>query len=759
MSVHKQEIALGDETISIETGNWAKQAHGSIVYRIGDLVLLATVCAADEAREGQDFFPLTVDYREKTYSVGRIPGGYIKREARPADHEVLLSRLIDRPIRPLFPEGYFSEVQLLLTVLSADKEINIEGHAITAASAALTVSDIPFSGPIAGVVVGRINGEFILNPTHTQLAEESDLELVVAGSKDAVAMIEGEAKELTNEEILAAIEYAHENIRKLLDGQTALASTIGVEKREVSLRLPDEGLKKEVFDFALDKMKTASSNTDKMARGTAVTQVYRDTLDHFKTKLADNTEIDINQTLRDVKTFVHDVEADVVRGQIFDNKVRADGRSLDEIRDISCELDVLPGTHGSAIFTRGQTQSLGTATLGTLGDNQRYENLAGQHHKNFMLHYNFPPYSVGETKRLMGPGRREIGHGQLAERALKAMVPGQDEFPYVIRLVSEILESNGSSSMASVCSGSMAMMTAGVPIARPVSGIAMGLITGEDGKYAILSDIAGIEDHFGDMDFKVAGSEKGITALQLDIKVTGISIEIMREALAQAETGRMHILGKMNEAIDKSRSDVPDNAPRITTLQIDPDRIGELIGPGGKVIRSIIEETGTEINVDDSGTVTVAAVDGDAATKAIDMIEGIFADVEVGTIYKGKVTRIADFGAFVQVMPGKEGLCHISKLDVERVTEVRDVVDVGDEIEVKVIGVDRQGRIDLSRKEVLAPGSGGGDRGGRGGDRGGRGDRSRDDRGGRGGDRGGRGGDRGGRDRDRGGRDRAGSRR
>ncbi len=766
MSTHTEEISLSGETISIESGKWAKQAHGSVVYRVGNLVLLATVCAEKEAREGQEFFPLTVDYREKLYSVGRIPGGYIKREARPAEHETLISRLIDRPIRPLFPEGYFCEVQLLITVLSADSNVEVEGHAITAASAALTVSDIPFHGPIAGVVVGRIDGKFVLNPTAEM--ERSDLELVVAGSKDAVTMIEGGANELTSDQILEAIELAHNRIKEMLAFQEKLAARVGVTKREVKLRKADDELRKEVRTFCFEKLQKASQNSDKIARQKDLDAVYSETKEHFKTKLASDSSRDADAAMKEVKTCLHDLEAEIVRSQIFDKKVRADGRALDEIRDITIELDVLPGVHGAAVFTRGQTQSLGVVTLGTAMDNQRYEDLGGKKTKNFMLHYNFPPYSVGEVKRMLAPGRREIGHGNLAERALRPLVPAQDKFPYVIRVVSEILESNGSSSMASVCSGSLAMMAGGIPLPRAVSGIAMGLITGEGGRYAVLSDIAGLEDHFGDMDFKVAGSENGITALQLDIKVTGISLEIMREALKQAEAGRLHILSKMNSAISEARADISKNAPRITTMQIDPGRIGELIGPGGKMIRSIIEKSGAEINVEDTGVVTIASVSGESAAIARDMIEGIFAEVVVGDKYTGTVKKIADFGAFIEILPGKEGLCHISKLDVTRVTSVRDVVNEGDKVEVMVIGIDRQGRIDLSRRDLLtdkpAPFLGGREGGREGGSDDDRGGRDRDSRGGgrggpRGGGRGGhggggRGGPGGGGGRDRGGRDR-----
>ncbi len=726
MSYHKTEATINGATISLETGKWAKQAHGAIVYRTGKLVLLATVCAEKEPREGQDFFPLTVDYREKYYSVGRFPGGYIKRENRPAEHETLLSRIIDRPVRPLFPQGYFSEVQLLITVLSADAETMTEGHAITAASAALCVSDIPFDGPIAGVVVGRINGEWIADPTVKQM-KDSDLELIVAGSQEAITMIEGEAQEFSSEEIIDAITFAHEVIKERIALQNEMAKTAGVEKRDVVLRLPDEEILKRVREYAFDRLNDASQNSDKAARSEGIDAINKETVEKFSQEIKDDPSYD--QKLKDIKNYLHELEGEIVRDTIFHKSLRADGRKTDEIRDISVELDVLPGVHGSAVFTRGQTQSLGVVTLGTAGDNQRYENLTGQQVKNFMLHYNFPPFSTGEVKRMMGPGRREIGHGNLAERALKKVIPSQDEFPYVIRIVSEILESNGSSSMATVCSGSLAMMAAGVPVKKAVSGIAMGLITDKSGDYRVLSDIAGIEDHFGDMDFKVAGTRDGITAFQLDIKIKGLTIDIMRNALTQAEKGRFHILDKMDDAIINARESVSSNAPRISSIQIDPDRIGELIGPGGKVIRAIIERSGAEVNVEDSGMVTIASVDGSANDIARQLIHDLFNDLEVGKVYEGVVKRVADFGAIVEIIPGKEGLLHVSKMSASRVNDVHEFVSEGDKIEVMVIEVDHQGRVGLAHKEFdisSAPtrrppprgGRDGGDRGGRSGGRG-----------------------------------------
>ncbi len=731
MDYQKSEADWNGTGLSIETGNWAKQAHGSVVYRYGNLVMLATVCAEKEAREGQDFFPLTVDYREKIYSVGRVPGGYFKREARPLEHETLTSRLIDRPIRPLFPEGYFCEVQLLVTVLSADPTVSIEGHAIAAASAALGVSDIPFHGPVAGVLVGRKDGKLLADPTKEEI-QEGDLELLVAGSKDAVMMIEGGAQEISSEEMIEALDFAHKKIKEKIEIQEDLIKKVAPEKREVALRKPDESIREKVKSKYFEKLEEANSAKGKEGRSEAVKAVYNEALDYVQCELvADRDEKEQETVLRDIKGYMHELEYLVVRKSCFEQGIRADGRKLDEIRDISIELDVLPGVHGSSVFTRGQTQSLGVVTLGTGDDFQKIETLSGERHKHFMLHYNFPPYSTGEVKRMMGPGRREVGHGNLAERALKRMVPEKSEFPYVIRIVSEILESNGSSSMASVCSGSLAMMAAGVPVPRSVSGIAMGLIMGDNNDYCILSDIAGIEDHFGDMDFKVAGTRKGITAFQLDIKVKGLSVEILRAALAQAEKGRLHILDKMDDAIKEARSDVSPNAPRITTIRIDQDRIGELIGPGGKVIRSIIEKSGADLSVEDDGTVTIAATNTQSAELAQKLIEDIFREVEVGESYDGTVKRIVDFGAFIELFPGKEGLLHISKLAKERVNSVKDVVDIGDSIKVRVLGVDQFGRVDLIREELAdefaasgaGSNSGGGPRGGgdrRGGGGGGR---------------------------------------
>jgi len=688
---------IGNVNVSIETGNWAKQADGSVVYRCGNLVLLATVCATDDSKEGQDFFPLTVEYLEKMYAIGKFPGGYFKRESKPSEHEILISRLIDRPIRPMFPDGYFCEVQILVQVLSSEKSIPVAGHAINAASAALMSSDIPFSGPLSGVRIGRIDGKLIHNPPADKM-DQSDLDLVVAGTHDSIVMIEGEARELSNHEILEALKFGHEYIKKNIDLQTELANRLNKPKRELNLKLKSPELTKKVREFAFEKLTKANLNKDKQARSKEIKEINQSTLEKLISEGIGEDQ------KKDIKNYLHELEAEVLRDLIFKEGIRYDGRKLEEIRPISVEVDVLPGVHGSAVFTRGQTQSLGVVTLGSISDNQKYENLEGVKEKTFMLHYNFPPFSVGEVKRQSGPGRREIGHGNLAERALKNMVPKFSEFPYVIRIVSEILESNGSSSMASVCSGSLALMSGGVPLKSSVAGVAMGLITSDNKKdYAIITDIAGIEDHFGDMDFKLAGTRTGITAFQMDLKITGVGIDVLEKVFEQAERGRNHILNEMEKSISKSASELSRTAPRITIKSIPKDRIGELIGPGGKTIRAIIEQSKADINIDDEGKVTISSPDLESSSKAISMIDGLFEEVQIGKIYTGKVKRIADFGAFVEILPGKEGLCHISKLDSKRVNSVRDIVKEGEIISVKVIGLDRSGKIDLSRKDALTP--------------------------------------------------------
>ncbi|MDX1960705.1 MAG: polyribonucleotide nucleotidyltransferase [Leptospiraceae bacterium] len=694
--VIEHSTKIGNENISIETGKWAKQAHGSIVYRTGNLVLLATVCAANDSKDGQDFFPLTVEYAEKMYSIGKFPGGYIKRESKPSEHEILISRLIDRPIRPMFPEGYFCEVQLLVQVLSADKKSTTHGHALNAASAALIASDIPFSGPLGAVRVIRVKGELIANPA-LDLLPQSDLDLVVAGNSESILMLEGEAKEFTNSELIEALKFGHGYIKEFVAMQSEFAKKVGRPKREIKLKTKNPDLVEEVRNYAFTKLEKANVSSDKSSRAKEISAVYSETVEHFKSLSIPDDQI------REVKNLLHELEAEVVRDLIFKEGIRPDGRKLDEIRPIDCEINVLPGVHGSSIFTRGQTQSLGVMTLGSVSDNQRQDSIEGTKEKSFMLHYNFPPFSVGEVKKSTGPGRREIGHGNLAERALKNIIPPHKEFPYSIRLVSEILESNGSSSMASVCSGSLALMAGGVPIKSSVAGIAMGLISSNDRKdYAILSDIAGIEDHFGDMDFKLAGTKKGITAFQMDLKIDGVGFELLEKAFLQAEKGRLHILSIMDKSISQSAESLSSNAPRITMKTIPKDRIGELIGPGGKNIRSIIEQSRSEINIDDEGNVTIASPDIEAAEKAIGLIDGMFAQIEIGKIYQGKVKKIVDFGAFVEILPGKEGLCHISKLDFKRVNSVKDLVKEGDIIPVKVMGMDeRSGKIDLSRKDAI----------------------------------------------------------
>lgn len=696
--LQKEVIQVRGKEYSFETGVWARQAGGSILLRWGKLVIMANATAAKQANEALDFFPLTVEYREKFYSTGKIPGGFIKREGRPSDKEILVSRLADRPIRPLFPETYKNEVQIFVTLLSSESKIGADVHAITAASAALMISDAPFDGPVAGVRVGRINGQFVLFPTVDEL-KESDINLALAGTPKAVTMIEGSANEVSEEDMLEAVRLGHEEIRRICEAQVALAEKAGKPKAAVPPKPDHSELDQYLRSIAFEALKAANAVKGKQARQEALDRVVSETFARLEQEWANLEEKERVTKLKIAKHLLEDMEVELVRNQIFYEKRRADGRALDEIRPISIEVGVLPGTHGSALFTRGETQSLGVVTLGTENDAQSVDDIDGESAHRFYLQYNFPPFSVGEVKRYSGPGRREIGHGKLAENSLQAVIPEQKKFPYVIRVVSEILESNGSSSMATVCSGSLALMDAGVPIKAPVAGIAMGLIT-QDDKFAVLSDIAGLEDHFGDMDFKVAGTEKGITGFQMDLKVQGISSEIMSQALTQAKAGRLHILAEMKKVIDKPRADLSDNAPRITTLRIDRDRIGELIGPGGKNIRAIIEKSGAEINVNDEGLVSIAATNGESAKIAREMIEGQFAEANVGAIYEGVVKAIVEFGAFIEILPGKQGLCHISKISEKRVTNVADVLKEGQKVKVKVLAVDRSGKISLSIKDA-----------------------------------------------------------
>ena len=696
--VHKESVDLKGQPYELETGMWARQADGSVLLRWGNMVLMANATGAKKSGEGLDFFPMTVEYREKYYAGGRFPGGFLKRENRPSDKEILTSRVIDRPIRPLFPDNYTNEVQIFITLLSAQKNYSADVHAITAASAALTISGLPFDGPVAGVRIARVAGKFILFPNRDEI-QAADINLALAGTIKAVTMIEGLADEATEADMIAAVKHGHEEIKRLCEMQLKLREKAGKPRQEIAPAETHTELRKQIASLGLADMKKANEIKGKFERQAGIDASKKAVLEKFKPEFAGLEKDAAEKREKLIKSLIADLEVDVVRDQIFHDGVRADGRKLDEIRAISIGVGVLPGTHGSALFTRGETQSLGVLTLGTESNAQDTDDVEGESSSRFYLHYNFPPFSVGEVKRFMGPGRREIGHGKLAENSLAAVVPDASRFPYVMRLVSEILESNGSSSMATVCSGSLALMDGGVPIKAPVAGIAMGLIT-EGEKFAVLSDIAGLEDHFGDMDFKIAGTTKGITGFQLDTKVQGISYEIMEKAIHQAKAGREHILKVMDEALAKPRVELKDNAPRISTLTIDRDRIGELIGPGGKNIRSIIEKTGAEINVDDNGLVQIASNDGESARKARAMIEGQFAEAEIGKIYDGTVRKIMEFGAFIEIMPGRDGLCHISKVAAERIANVNDVLQEGQKVKVKVLAIDRQGKISLSIRDA-----------------------------------------------------------
>lgn len=684
------QMDLAGRTLTIETGELAKQAGGAALVRYGDTVVLVTATASKEAKD-IDFFPLTVDYEEKMYAVGRIPGGFVKREGRPPETAILHSRLIDRPIRPLFDKGCRNEVHVCATVLSVDQDNAPEICGMIGASAALALSDIPWAGPIAGVRIGRVNGSFVINPTVAQL-EATDLNVVVAGTKDAILMVEGGAQEVAEDVLLDAIMAAHEEIKRIVSFQEEMVAVAGKEKRVLPTHALDEDILAAVKEYAHDALDKAVRCADKQQRDAQQDEVYADTRAHFEEIYPENMD-DVNMALEKMTK-------EIVRHMITVEKIRPDGRQLDEVRPISVRVGVLPRTHGSGLFTRGQTQVLNICTLAPLSEKQTIDGIGIETKKRYIHHYNFPSYSVGEARSSRGPGRREIGHGALAERALLAVLPTEEEFPYAMRLVSEVLESNGSSSMASVCGSTLSLMDAGVPIKAPVAGIAMGLVT-QGEHYTILTDIQGMEDALGDMDFKVAGTAKGVTAIQMDIKISGLSREILKEALEQAHKGRMHIMGKMLAVIDAPRDNMSPWAPRIITMNIDPDKIRDVIGQGGKVIRGIIEETGAKIDIEDDGTIFIAAVEEAAANKAIEIITNLTKEVEVGEVYLGKVTRLMNFGAFVEVLPGKEGLVHISKLAKERVENVEDVVNVGDEIMVKVIEIDKQGRINLSRKDCL----------------------------------------------------------
>ena len=684
------QMELAGRTLTIETGELAKQAGGAALVRYGDTVVLVTATASKEAKD-IDFFPLTVDYEEKMHAVGRIPGGFVKREGRPPETAILHSRLIDRPIRPLFDKGCRNEVHVCATVLSVDQDNAPEICGMIGASAALALSDIPWACPIAGVRIGRVNGSFVINPTVAQL-EATDLNVVVAGTKDAILMVEGGAQEVAEDVLLDAIMAAHEEIKRIVSFQEEMVAVAGKEKRVLPTHALDEDILAAVKEYAHDALDKAVRCADKQQRDAQQDEVYADTRAHFEEIYPENMD-DVNMALEKMTK-------EIVRHMITVEKIRPDGRQLDEVRSISVRVGVLPRTHGSGLFTRGQTQVLNICTLAPLSEKQTIDGIGIETEKRYIHHYNFPSYSVGEARSSRGPGRREIGHGALAERALLAVLPTEEEFPYAMRLVSEVLESNGSSSMASVCGSTLSLMDAGVPIKAPVAGIAMGLVT-QGEHYTILTDIQGMEDALGDMDFKVAGTAKGVTAIQMDIKISGLSREILKEALEQAHKGRMHIMGKMLAVIDAPRDNMSPWAPRIITMNIDPDKIRDVIGQGGKVIRGIIEETGAKIDIEDDGTIFIAAVEEAAANKAIEIITNLTKEVEVGEVYLGKVTRLMNFGAFVEVLPGKEGLVHISKLAKERVENVEDVVNVGDEIMVKVIEIGKQGRINLSRKDCL----------------------------------------------------------
>jgi len=691
--MHKLEMPLGRHTLSIETGRMAKQADGAVLVRLGDTVVLATACAQKEPRVGVDFLPLTVDYRENTYAAGKIPGGFFKREGRPNEKEILTSRMIDRPLRPLFPEGYACETQVVGLLLSADMENDSDTLAIIGASTALYISDIPFHDPVAAVRVGFWDGQCVVNPATADLRTKSRLNLLVAGTEDAIVMVESGAQELSEAEMVQALTEGHQVIRQICALQKQLRQTVGKPKREVVKKEVDPGLAAEIEASMAGPLLEAMRKTNKLEMYARMKQVR----DEFLKSLPED-----QAEKRAVVPAVYDgLREKLLRTEILVNSRRLDGRRFDEIRPITSEVGVLPRTHGSALFTRGETQALVTATLGTSEDSQIIDTVQEpESRKRFMLHYNFPPFSVGEVKFLRGPGRREIGHGALAERAVRVMLPDEEAFPYTIRIVSDILESNGSSSMASICGGVLALMDAGVPIKSPVAGVAMGLVK-EDDKWAVLSDIAGEEDHYGDMDFKVAGTRAGITALQMDIKTSGITAEILAHALEQARRGRLHILDKMAEALAAPRPDISSYAPRILTIRVPVDKIRDIIGPGGKMIRSIVERTGCKIDVEDDGRVSIASVDEAAAKKAVAIIEELTATAEMNKTYLGKVVRVAEFGAFVEILPGTDGLLHVSEMAHHRVKDPRSEVKEGDQVLVKVINIDPSGKIRLSRKALI----------------------------------------------------------
>ncbi|MHB8116675.1 MAG: polyribonucleotide nucleotidyltransferase [Acidithiobacillus ferrivorans] len=690
MTIIRKEVDFGGRRLQLETGRMARQADGAVLVSSGDTVVLVTAVARREMKPGQDFFPLTVNYQEKAYAAGKIPGGFFKREGRPAEKETLTSRLIDRPIRPLFPKGFMNEVQVIATVLSVDRDNDPDILALVGASAALAISGIPFNGPIGAARVGYIDGQYVLNPSYSQLSS-SQLDLVVSGTRQAVLMVESEAQQLSEEIMLEAVMFGHAQFQSVIETIEALAREAGKSRWEWVAPVADAALGALVREKATPLLQEAYALMDKQARSKRLEEVQQSMAIAFAAEDAQRGDL--------VRGLLKKIETSIVRGRILDGAPRIDGRDSRTVRPITIEAGVLPRTHGSALFTRGETQALVVATLGTKGDEQIIDALQGESRDRFMLHYNFPPFSTGETGMVGSPKRREIGHGRLAKRAIAAVLPSNSEFPYSLRVVSEVLESNGSSSMATVCGASLALMDAGVPLKAPVAGVAMGLIK-EGDRFAVLTDILGDEDHLGDMDFKVAGTEQGVTALQMDIKIDGITREIMAQALKQALAGRLHILGLMNGVLSMSRGELSDYAPRIITIQINPDRIRDVIGPGGKVIRALTEETGATIDIQDNGTVTIASVDGEAGAAAKRRIELLTADVQVDTIYDGKVAKIMDFGAFVTILPGRDGLLHISQISSERVSDVHDHLKEGQAVRVKVLEVDRQGKIKLSMKDI-----------------------------------------------------------
>ncbi len=689
--IESKSVMWGGRPLTLETGKLAKQANGAVLARYGESVVLVTAVVSKQPRHGIDFFPLSVDYQEMTYAAGKIPGGFFKREGRPGEREILTSRLIDRPLRPLFPKNFFNDVQIIATVLSADDENDPDVVAITAASAALEISDIPFSGPIAGVRVGRIGGEFVVNPSIGLMAE-TELDIIIAGSRDAVVMVEGGAKCVSEQMLLDAIMFGHSSIQDVLDLQMELRSCAGREKIVVPEHSVDRDVEEKVRSLAVEPMRSALSKQVKQERNNAVRAVFESVMEEVLSQHEDSED--------QITEVLEDIEKEIIRGQITSEGKRVDGRSPEDIRPISCEVAVLPRTHGSGLFTRGETQALVSTTLGTSQDEQRIDSLIGESTKSFMLHYNFPPFSVGEARPMRGTSRRETGHGALAEKAISQVLPSADVFPYTIRTVSEILESNGSSSMATVCGSTLSLMDAGVPIKAPVAGIAMGLIK-EGDDYVILSDILGDEDHVGDMDFKVAGTREGVTAIQMDIKIKGLTRDILAKALEQACAGRMHILDLMQDTINAPRQEISSRAPRIETLKVKPDKVSAVIGPGGKNIKNIIAQTGVKMDIDDEGKVSIASSDKESIDKAVKMVKSLVEEAEPGKIYLGKVRKIMDFGAFVEIIPGIDGLVHISQLDYDRVANVRDILNEGDEVLVKVLEIDPQGKIRLSRKAAL----------------------------------------------------------